>query len=1004
MHIDLRFLTLIAALFLGASGPVYSNYQIVSPTFAKQIAQPTITSLHQDSMRNLWIGTQEGLYKFDGSTLFRFQEARSKEGKVFFSDIRGISESNTGDILVAAYGIGLVSISLKNHAATIVSHSTNFDLTNITSVSKDETSQNWITTRTNVFKLKGTSKLVQVRTDALEQRNSFEIVSITHTQTGNTFIGGSFGLAKFFVSGNSFEKLSTAEIEQQIVAISEGPENSVIVADRTGQISKLSPDFGSTISRIELPEKYDIHIAKLLWIDNTLFVLTNKGIYIFASNLKLAEVIRAENTSLGNDSVMALLKTDSELWIGTYQGLYAATKIEMELHSAQSSGIHPEVLAFTKDSSGELWIGTYNGLFRLDESGFHERFDKGHQNALTDHRIMTLTTIGESIWVGYQEHGIDLIDTNSGFVERPLPTSSKSLAVTSILQSNSGHIWIATYNSGLYLLSNGVLVRDLSIDDASVTLVKEVSDGEIYAVSEKHIYRLSKDMSEFQVVDIKFDGLESAPRILALQSGAGGDLYIGTKDHGLFYVKFESDSESLSAMARAISKENSNTTAYSIEIDDLGRIWTATQKGILLFSPDKTPLRHFLVKDGLQGNDFNFAASFKDDDGNLYFGGVNGYNKIFPQDVSTEIKSPQLRVTSIKSQAIDVQTNFGSEKAEVHLKHDDMFIMFKFSVLDYIAHDSYEYRYRLLGLQEEWVYSGRDHSATYTNLPAGGYRFEIQATNLEGTWSTESSIVRVNVATAPWRTWWAYSCYLILILGVLGILRKLYDAISMKNKALEYAHEMSVAANLAENEMSEHLEFQRERSDAISSHFDERLKLQSDSAPISQSDCHTQSWLIASSLRVLDMYFSKVPMQRAVDLQRFVELAIGDICDSRKLKRTNVVSINKVEPLCIPFEQTPPMTVALYRSIWGSLSLVGKLETTDFFLEVDSNISEYMSGNSTFRACSSVAPVNPDLSTDFQLSALGDLDNAIGGLCEITFDPNQQKLEIHVFGPKPRVH
>ena len=224
-----------------------------------------------------------------------------------------------------------------------------------------------------------------------------------------------------------------------------------------------------------------------------------------------------------------------------------------------------------------------------------------------------------------------------------------------------------------------------------------------------------------------------------------------------------------------------NDVVYGIVCDSAGNIWGSTNKGIFcLFAnkekkDNKWVFRNFTKSDGLQGEEFNTNAFAKLPDGRLAFGGVNGLNIFNPAEVLSEGYMPNVFITNILigNQPVEPagETGVLQQTAEqskaITLTHLQDILTLEFSALDFTAPLQNKYRYQMTGMVDNWVESGTRRSATFLHLPAGSYTFKVQGSNSQGVWSDKITELKVTVMPSWWRTWWAYIVYtLLLALGI----------------------------------------------------------------------------------------------------------------------------------------------------------------------------------------------------------------------------------------------
>ncbi|MEP7377308.1 MAG: ATP-binding protein [Chitinophagaceae bacterium] len=220
-----------------------------------------------------------------------------------------------------------------------------------------------------------------------------------------------------------------------------------------------------------------------------------------------------------------------------------------------------------------------------------------------------------------------------------------------------------------------------------------------------------------------------------------------------------------------------NDVVYGILADKAGNIWGSTNKGLFcLLSPkndagERYQIRNFGKTDGLQDDEFNTGAFAKLANGDLAFGGVNGVNVFDPAEVLVTGYSPPAFITDISVNndplIVNDKTGILSQSIEqtksITLNWLQDILTLEFSSLDFTAPEQNKYRYQLVGVDKDWVESDNRRTATYLHLPAGNYVFKVQGSNSQGVWSGKTAELRIHVLPPWWRTWWAYTCYALLI-------------------------------------------------------------------------------------------------------------------------------------------------------------------------------------------------------------------------------------------------
>lgn len=218
-----------------------------------------------------------------------------------------------------------------------------------------------------------------------------------------------------------------------------------------------------------------------------------------------------------------------------------------------------------------------------------------------------------------------------------------------------------------------------------------------------------------------------------------------------------------------------NDVVYGVLTDNAGNIWGSTNKGLFCMiagqKEERPVFRIFSTSDGLQADEFNTNAFAKLSNGNLAFGGVNGLNIFNPQKVLTSGFMPNIFITGIqignKTITPGDKTNVLLQTIEqthsITLNYLQDVLTFEFSSLDFTAPNQNKYRYRLAGIDKDWIESGIRRTATYLHLPAGNYTFKVQGSNSQGVWSSHIAELKIKVLPPWWRTWWAYVIYALLV-------------------------------------------------------------------------------------------------------------------------------------------------------------------------------------------------------------------------------------------------
>ena len=267
-----------------------------------------------------------------------------------------------------------------------------------------------------------------------------------------------------------------------------------------------------------------------------------------------------------------------------------------------------------------------------------------------------------------------------------------------------------------------------------------------------------------------------------------------------------------------------NNVIYGLLADDDGQLWMSTNKGIAQFEPLTHAVRSFDASDGLQGDEFNRYAYCRTADGTVYFGGVNGFNYLRPEELRPDSLPAVVHLTDIKLTNRSIA--FGAEgsplTAPTHLTRELVFayrdaamITFEFATMEFSEPEEHRYQYKLDGFDTDWIMAGKDRSAVYTNLDPGTYTFQVRGDNRDGLWDTEGTTLQLTVLPPWYRTWWFYAlCVLAIGGGVVLYIRSL----TAQKKRLERTVAQRTADLSKAKERAEHSEQVKQQFLANMSH------------------------------------------------------------------------------------------------------------------------------------------------------------------------------------------
>ncbi len=520
----------------------------------------------------------------------------------------------------------------------------------------------------------------------------------------------------------------------------------------------------------------------------------------------------ADATSLSNDRVMSITQDrGGVLWVGTQGGgvnkwnpsawAFSHTRID-------SGGRSNDILAFSEDRDGGLWIGTSGGgLLRLDRTTADQgtvavdrwMHDPRDPESLPDDRVTTLLhDLHGTLWVGTLASGLARLDRDRigsrrfrRYVHRPDRDSSLgSDVVMSLYEDRQGVLWIGTSGGGLNRFAgdgdgDGTFVRwrhdpadPSTLSHDRVSALAEDADGRLWVGTfggGLNRFDRSADPAAGRPAPGTFLRLQRDPAratglasdtVLVLHVDGGGELWVGT-DVGLHRLRsIAADGEAV--FERYLERDGlPNDTIYGIRSDQRGLLWLSTNKGLSELDPRSETFRNYGTSHGLQAAEFNMGAHFANLRGELFFGGVNGWNAFDPRRIERNASRPTVVLIAFSrlNQPVTLDRPLYTVEG-VELDHRDSVFSFEFAALDYTAPRDNRYRYRLEGWDDDWIDLGSHPRVTFSNLDPGSYRLRVQAANNDGVWNDEELSLRIEIPPPFWQRWW----FRLSALGLLGLL------------------------------------------------------------------------------------------------------------------------------------------------------------------------------------------------------------------------------------------
>jgi signal transduction histidine kinase/ligand-binding sensor domain-containing protein len=771
----------------------YDGYQFAvydhDPDDPNSLASGDVHTLLEDIYGDIWVGTLEGLERFDRATgtfeHIPYETDSSQDSG--WAVVLSIFEDSTGALWVGTGGAGLVRIDPdsgdQTHFRRDPSDPKSLSDDYVWTVYQDHSGNLWVGTFNglNLFDPVTETFTRYLRDPAGPRSLSHNSVrTIFEDSQGRLWIGtDGGGLDLMDRTSGEFQHLRrdsrniSSLSDNRILAILEDRDGGLWIGTRNG-LNYLAPDQGS-------------------------------GFVSYHHDLD-------DPYSLSDNTVLSLFEDRSGvLWVGTGAGgLSKHNRVADQFGLYQHRPNDPSSLsdnsvnAVFQDQSGTVWIGTRNGgLNRLDiGSGAFETFRNDPDDSANlggDEVRAILEDSDRTLWIGTRYGGLYRFDATSEAIapyrhdsEDSATISEDSISV--LFEDSQGSLWVGTWNGGLnkWDPDASAFTRFLhdpqdmfSIGSNSVRSILEVSDGRLWVgTSDRGISVLDPTTGRFEhhVHDPRDpQSLSSDDAVLSIQEDEDGSVWVALYGGGINRYDPTTDVFTHYSVQDGLSHDRT----YCIQIAPNGELWISTNNGLDRFDPQSEVFRNYGTHDGLQSTEFNYGACYQGNDGRMYFGGPQGLNAFYPEQVTDNLQPPQVVIT-----AIDI-LNRGAQREivpgeRIELSYRDYLVSFEFAALDYTVPELNQYEYMMVGVDEDWVSAGTRRYASYTNLRGGEYVFRVRGSNNDGVWNQLGAAVHISVEPPFWESWWFRGAAVLAAIGAVFVGYRLrIRGIELRSRSLE---------------------------------------------------------------------------------------------------------------------------------------------------------------------------------------------------------------------------
>jgi ligand-binding sensor domain-containing protein/signal transduction histidine kinase len=842
----LSLITLMYSLIAFATSSTASILPVASLSVRFQhltiedgLPQNSINTILQDSMGFLWLGTEEGLVRYDGYSLKIFKHESNNTNSLSNDFVLAITEDRQGTLWVGTGG-GLNRFNPTtekfSHYRHIANDSNSLSDDSVRTITEDRQGILWLGTGGGLNRFNPATEKFSHYRHIVNDPNSLSddsVRSITEDRQGTLWVGTDSGLHRFNPTTDQFSHYRhiandpNSLSDDSVRAITEDRQGTLWVGTNGGGLNRFNPtteQFSHYRHIDNDPTSLSNDSVRAITEDQhgTLWVgIRDGGLNRFnptTEQFSHYRHIANDPKSLSDDTVVAITEDrQGILWVGTNGGGLNRFNPTTEQFSHYrhigndpNSLSHDSVRAMTEDRQGMLWVGTGGGLNRFNpttEQFSHYRHIDNDPNSLSNDVVYAVTEDRQGIlWVGTNGGGLSRFDpiTEQFRHYRHIANDSNSLSnntVRVITEDRQGILWVGTGGGGLNRFNpttelfshyRHIANDSNSLSHDTVVAITEDRKGILWVGTRggglNRYNPTTEQFSHYRHIASDTNSL-SHDTVMAISEDRQGALWVGTYGGGL--NRFNSKTEQFTRY----STKNGlpNNVIYRIEEDNQGNIWLSTNQGLSRMEPISEIFKNYDVGDGLQSNEFNALASFKNNKGELFFGGISGFNRFHPENITDDTLPPIVVITEmlLLNQSVLIMPKGSQEAANsehdknnqnnsfslpmaihqtkaITLSYKDNIIAFEFAALHFSNPKKNQFAYQLVGWDKDWVATDyKNRRATYTNLPDGDYTFRVKASNGHNYWNEQGASLKISVLPPPWKTWWAYTLYSFFLLSLI---------------------------------------------------------------------------------------------------------------------------------------------------------------------------------------------------------------------------------------------
>ena len=789
-----------------------AQYTFEHLTVKDGLSSNRINCIYRDSKSYLWIGSEQGLDKYDGYQVKSYYSDEKQPGAISSNNIKCILEDHNKNLWIGT-GDGLNVYNPAKESFKIFKNDpgnkNSLNSNNISSIYEDKKGNLWIITGTECLHKWVSENNSFIRYPINYRKNNLadnpqSRQAIAEDSKGNIWVGFlNRGIYRFQPETGNFRFFTNPSLdfgnENAKSLCIDNQDKIWIAVDGKGFFSfdPASNKFESFGTKGDGKGTNHNTLRNIIQEDDRhiLIAVDQGGINRFDKVSKTFKYIMYDEQNeegLNSNGIWYLYKDkENILWVGTSGGgvnFYNPKKNKFHLFKHQKNNRNSLSYNFVgclfEDHLGLIWIGTDGGgvnVYNPKTGNFKiYKYNPSDSNSLSGNVIRTIAEDkDQDMWIGTWDAGLNRYDRTTGkfyhyFPQQNNPKSISSRTIWNLKVDHNGILWLGFPSRGIDLFDKrkGVIKR-FRVDPEKSGALSSNGVWQFIEDSQQNMWVCTRDgLNLYNSITDSFKVYKNFPNneINAFCKDKSGNLWVGTAKKGMFLFKPNGNVVKVIDVNAGLPGNLIN----AILEDNRNNLWISTNNGICRYNYKNNTFSNYTESDGLQGDQFFQQSSLKTRKGELYFGGTNGFNSFSPDRFKDNDFNPPVYLNDFQifnkpviygGSGSQFPTYIGEAK-EINLSWYQSVFSFGFTAISFTNPEKNQYAYMMEGFENDWNYTNSSRRyATYTNLNPGKYTFHVKASNNDGLWNEKGVSLQITILPPWWITWW----FRISVIAVLGL-------------------------------------------------------------------------------------------------------------------------------------------------------------------------------------------------------------------------------------------